>query len=124
MIVQFDTGLTTHLRAWAWLDVGLRQGRRQRRLIGWSVEDGAWLVSEPVATVATSRPAEPPGWAVTANSHRYLLTQPGLPQDDEPLAVIDRLRQTGNLDAAANIQIVAWQAAAQAAPQLTGRRTA
>ncbi|MCW2238583.1 hypothetical protein [Azospirillum canadense] len=121
MIVQFDTGLTTHLRAWAWLDVG----GRQRRLIGWSIEDGAWLVSEPVTTVATSRPAEPPGWAVTANNHRYLLTQPGLPQEDEPLTVIDRLRTTGGLEARAVIQIVPWQAAAQAAvPPWAARRSA
>lgn len=121
MIVPIDTGLTTHLRSWAWLDVG----RQQRRLIGWSIEDSAWLISEPVATVATSRPFEPPGWAVTLNSHRYLLTQPGLPKDDEPLAAIDRLRTTGDLDAGAAIRIVPWHAAAQAeASPWTERRSA
>lgn len=111
MIVCIDTGLTTHLHSWAWLDVG----HRQRRLIGWSVEDAAWMVSEPVATVATSRPAEPPGWAVTVNSHQYLLGRPGLPHGDEPLAAIDRLRGTGDLDAGAAITLVPWRAAAQAA---------
>ncbi|HYH19665.1 MAG TPA: hypothetical protein VD995_13710 [Azospirillum sp.] len=111
MIVHIDTGLTTHLRSWAWLDVG----HRQRRLIGWSVEDAAWLVSEPVATVATSRPAEPPGWAVTVNSHQYLLGQPGLPHGDEPLAAVDRLRTTGDLDASAAITLVPWHAATRTA---------
>lgn len=121
MIVAINTDLTTHLRSWAWLDVG----HRQRRLIGWSIEDAAWLVSEPIATVATSRPSEPPGWAVTVNSHQYLLSQPGLSRGDEPLAAIDRLRMSGALDAGAVMKIVSWQAAAQArTPHWAARRSA
>jgi len=121
MIVYIDTGLTTHLRSWAWLDVS----HRQRRLIGWSIEDTAWLISEPIATVATSRPSEPPGWAVTINSHQYFLSQPGLPHGDEPLAAIDRLRINGELDAGAIIKLVPWRAAAQAqAAHWTAQRSA
>ena len=111
MIVSINTTLTTHLRSWAWLEVG----HRQRRLIGWSVEDDAWLVSEPIATVATSRPSDAPGWAVTVNGHQYRLREPGLPPDDEPLAVLDRLRTTGALDAGATITLVPWRAAVDAA---------
>lgn len=118
MIVRIDTGLTTHLHSWSWLDVG----HCQRRLIGWSVEDMGWLVSEPVATVATSRPSEPPGWAVTVNSHQYLLGRPGLPYGDEPLAAIDRLRAAGGLDAGAAISLVPWRTAAQVAARRWAER--
>lgn len=129
MFVCVDGDRTTRLRQWAWLDIGAGMGGAgaglgERRLVGWSVTDEAWLVSEPIGVVATSPLGRPPGWAVTDNHRRYLLEQPGLPHGDEPLAAIDCLRANGSLDPTAPISIVPWRPGKSTAERIFERRTA
>ena len=134
MFVCVDGDRTTRLRQWAWLDIGAGRGGAgrggagtgpgERRLVGWSVTDEAWLVSEPIGVVATSPLGRPPGWAVTENRRQYLLERPGLLQSDEPLAAIDLLRANGSLDPALPISNVPRRPGKSTAERIFERRTA
>jgi hypothetical protein len=100
------------LSRWAWLHVG-----RTRRLIGWHGETRGWVTTDPVSAVASSRPKQPPAWAVTVNGAQILLGEPGLPQDDGPLDAIDRLRfdPAAGIAHGAPITIVPWRSVPEAA---------
>ncbi|AWK88124.1 hypothetical protein [Azospirillum thermophilum] len=97
------------LSQWAWLHVGA-----SRRLIGWESEQGRWVASEPLSSVASSRPMQPPGWVVTADGAQIMLSNPGVPTDESALEAIletlDRLRYDprAGIAASAAITIVPW----------------
>lgn len=101
------------LSRWAWLHTG-----QSRRLVGWQAETRGWVTTDPVTAVASSKPKQPPAWAVTIGGGQVLLSDPGLPQDDGPLEAIDRLRldpEAGIAEGTA-IAIVPWRPAAEAIP--------
>jgi hypothetical protein len=94
------------LTQWAWLYTG-----KDRRLIGFDEDAGAWVSTPAILSVDTTGLGKPPAWATTADHREVRLSAPSPVMSDEMLGAVDDFRASHpyfRIQAQASVSVRLW----------------